>query len=216
MNISETAEEILEALWILNEDNKKSVKVNELNGKNNKGILELMKQKLITLIDQEVTLTDNGTKEASNSVRRHRLAERLLVDILVIKKQLVEDVACKLEHLLQRGVEENVCELLGHPKLCPHGKPIPSGKCCQNARKDTKKAISALSDMKPGQKGTLSYISTRESDFLRKYLAMGILPGTQINLIQNFPTYVFKIDHTQIAIDEDLAKSIYVRLEKIN
>jgi DtxR family Mn-dependent transcriptional regulator len=64
-------------------------------------------------------------------IRRHRLAERLFIDVLSIRDEHeVEESACKFEHILSPEVTDSMCALLGHPTECPHGSPIPPGECC--------------------------------------------------------------------------------------
>lgn len=73
-----------------------------------------------------VKLTAKGEKIALKILRRHRLAERLLTDILDAKWSTVHEDACKLEHALTKEVTRLLEKRLGYPKSCPHGNPIPS------------------------------------------------------------------------------------------
>ena len=73
-----------------------------------------------------VKLTREGEKLAINIVRRHRLAERLLTDILKEDWSSVHEDACKLEHGLTKNVTDLLEKRLGYPKFCPHGNPIPT------------------------------------------------------------------------------------------
>ena len=65
-----------------------------------------------------------------------------------------------------------------------------------------------------GKKGRVAYIYAPESNQLQKLMAMGVLPGAPISLIQSFPSYVFQIRRTQFAVDKEVAEAIYVRLVK--
>src|SRR5262245_3440487 len=78
----------------------------------------------------QVQLTALGRQTAEEIIRRHRLAERLVVDVLGMTLEESEADACEFEHLLARGVTEAICTLLGHPRFCPHQHPIPPGACC--------------------------------------------------------------------------------------
>ena len=120
-------------------------------------------------------------------------------------------LSCQFEHLLHEGIEENICILLGHPKTCPHGKPIPEGECCRMSRETIGRVISLLANLKVNQKGKVAYIHTKDHKKLQKLMAMNILPGMEITLIQNFPSYVFQIGQSQFAIDKELAENIFVR-----
>jgi hypothetical protein len=69
-------------------------------------------------------------------IRRHRLAERLFMDVLSIRDEgEIESSACKFEHILSPEVTDRICTLLGHPLACPHGSPIPQGDCCQRGQR---------------------------------------------------------------------------------
>jgi DtxR family Mn-dependent transcriptional regulator len=73
-----------------------------------------------------VKLTKDGEKIALDILRRHRLAERLLTDILKAEWSSVHEDACRLEHALSKNVIDLLEKRLGHPKYCPHGNPIPT------------------------------------------------------------------------------------------
>jgi ABC-type glutathione transport system ATPase component len=90
---------------------------------------------LITLDDKgQAQYTPAGEERARSVIRRHRLAERLFVDVLSIRDEHeVEESACKFEHILSPEVTDKMCTLLGHPKACPHGSPIPPGDCCRES-----------------------------------------------------------------------------------
>jgi len=78
-----------------------------------------------------VELTARGRQRAADIIRRHRLAERLFTDSLALDSESeIEQQACKFEHILSQEATEKICTFLGHPKTCPHGSPIPPGRCC--------------------------------------------------------------------------------------
>ena len=81
--------------------------------------------------DGHEQFTPAGHARARDVIRRHRLAERLFMDVLNIHDEYeVEQSACKFEHILSPEVTDRMCALLGHPTACPHGSPIPPGACC--------------------------------------------------------------------------------------
>ena len=84
-----------------------------------------------------VDLTARGRQRAADIIRRHRLAERLFTDSLAMDSETeIEQQACKFEHILSPEATDKICTFLGHPKTCPHGAPIPPGRCCEaEARK---------------------------------------------------------------------------------
>ena len=210
MELGERAEEALETLWIsIKEKRENAVALDDLD---KRATSKLLKADLIAISDNQVTLTEAGMPEARSVVRRHRLAERLLYDVLGTKDALMHEKACKFEHLLDRGLDENICTLLGHPKICPHGKPIPPGRCCQEDHSQTKKLVCPLSQLAPGHQGKVAYIYAPQAGKLQKLMAMGILPGAPIKPIQSFPSFVFEAGQTQFAVDKEIADAIYVRL----
>jgi DtxR family transcriptional regulator, iron-dependent repressor len=77
------------------------------------------------LDDRSLRLTDKGREVATSIVRRHRLAERLLVDIIGLEWEKVHKEADRWEHAISAEVEEKLVQLLGDPATCPHGNPIP-------------------------------------------------------------------------------------------
>jgi DtxR family Mn-dependent transcriptional regulator len=213
MELEEKAEEILETLWISAEEEKRdSLSLDDLGVTEKESIEQLLNAGYISVSDNRVRLTDKGRPEATSVVRRHRLAERLLADVLGTRDPLIHEKACKFEHLLDRGLDENICSLLGHPKICPHGKSIPPGRCCHEGKMRPQRLVSPLSQLSQGQKGKVAYIYAPESGRLQKLMAMGMLPGAPISLIQSFPSYVFQVRQTQFAVDKEIAETIYVRL----
>ncbi|MGQ9629594.1 MAG: metal-dependent transcriptional regulator [bacterium] len=217
MEIGDKAEEILETLWIATEEEgKPSVSLDGLEvGGDDPSLQNLIELGFISLENGEVRLGEAGRKEAEDTVRRHRLAERLLVDVLDVRGELIDESACKFEHLLHKGIDDKICTLLGHPRICPHGKPIPLGRCCVEARESGEKLVSPLTGLRPGQTGKIAYLHAGDSKSIQKFIAMGILPGTPIALIRRFPSYIFQVGYSQFAVDEEMARNIYVRLEEI-
>ena len=155
-------------------------------------------------------MTRKGKEEAKSCIRRHRLAERLFTDVLDLKGTLVHDTSCKFEHLLHKGLDENICTLLGHPKTCPHGRPIPEGNCCKDLKRMPQKMNVPLSELGLHKKARITFLQTHNREMLKRIIAMGALPKTHITLLHKFPSYVFKIGKSQFAIDSDLASCIYV------
>ena len=78
--------------------------------------------------DRSLHLTDKGRSLATTVVRRHRLAERLLVDVIGLEWEKVHREADRWEHAISTDVEEKLVLLLGDPATCPHGNPIPGSK----------------------------------------------------------------------------------------
>jgi DtxR family Mn-dependent transcriptional regulator len=70
--------------------------------------------------------------------------------------------------------------------------------------------VTPLSDGRPGAEGAVAYLATRDNREIQKLMAMGILPGLKIKLMQRFPSYVFQVGYSQFTVDHALAETIYV------
>ena len=90
------------------------------------GVARLESQGLLRLAeDRTVQLTEEGRSRAEQVMRKHRLAERLLVDVLGLEHEYVHEEACRWEHVISDRVEQRLVEFLGHPTTSPYGNPIP-------------------------------------------------------------------------------------------
>src|SRR5512141_2895436 len=124
MKLSDRAEEILEALWIAVEEKgrgyaeRDKIRIAE----DDPAYEELTSLAFIEVKEGRVYLRQEGKEEGRKTIRRHRLAERLMMDVLNIRGETAEDKACQFEHLLNEGVDATVCTMLNHPATCPHGK----------------------------------------------------------------------------------------------
>lgn len=213
MELDESAEELLETLWIrTQEEDRKSLGVDELPDVREGTVSQLLEGGYVVRSDGQLSLTGAGRSEGRRVVRRHRLAERLLTDILSTRDAQMHEKACKFEHLLDRDLDESICTLLGHPKVCPHGKPIPPGRCCVEKEWRPQSVVFPLSQLKPWQQAKIAYVYAPQSNQLQKLMSMGVLPDAPIRLIQSFPSYVFQMGQTQFAVDREIADAIYVRL----
>lgn len=159
----------------------------------------------------DAKLSGEGREQARRAIRRHRLAERLLADVLGARGAAGHEEACRLEHSLMEGLAETVCTFLGHPKVCPHGHRIPEGPCCSEAQTQVAAAVSPLAALSPGDTGRIAYLATAEEGDLQKFLSMGVHPGDPIELVRKSPTVVFKTGNSQFAVDRELAAQVYVR-----
>ena len=215
MKLNDQAEEVLETLWISSEEEKEKVCLDHFKvPREDQPLKELLNLGYVVISGNEIQLAEKGREEARSIVRRHRLAESLLVDVLDLKEEMVNEAACKFEYLLYKEVGESVCTLLGHPKVCPHGKHISRGKCCEKINNTISPVISPLIELNVGQRGKIVYLYKKSDRELQKLMAMGILPGMPIQVIQKFPSYLLQIGQTQVAMDEEMAKDVYVRQEK--
>lgn len=213
MKLTDKAEEILEALWVaVEEEGKGYLEAEDIKvAVDDPAYRELTSLAFIEVRDGRVYLRAEGKEEGKRTVRRHRLAERLMMDVLNIRGDHAEDKACEFEHLLHEGVDAKVCTMLNHPTTCPHGKQIPPGDCCEEAKKSGDLGVVPLTELKSGEDGEIAYILTEDDKKMQKLMAMGVLPGNRINLMQTFPSYIFRIGYSEFAIDTNLAREIHVR-----
>jgi len=213
MRLSEKAEEILESLWIVVEEmglgyaEMENIRV----AAEDPAYRELTGLAFIEVKNGRVYLRQEGKEEGRKTVRRHRLAERLMMDVFNIRGETGNDKACQFEHLLNEGVDVKVCTMLNHPATCPHGKPIPSGECCDEARNLGDLGVVPLTELRSNEEGEIAYIQTEDDKKMRKLMAMGVLPGNRIVLIQTFPSYIFRVGYSEFAIDTNMAREIFVR-----
>ena len=165
MKLSEKAEEILEALWVAVEEHGQAFLDPAAMGfpADDPAYKELTGQALIEIRQGMVYFRPEGREEGKITIRRHRLAERLLMDVLNIRGDEGEYKACQFEHLLNEGADVKVCTMLNHPSTCPHGKPIPPGTCCDEARAQGDLGIVPLTEFKSGQDGEIAYILTEDN-----------------------------------------------------
>lgn len=213
MKLSEHAEEILEAMWIAIEEEGAAFfdPARMQLAEDDAACRELTTKSLVELRHGMLYFRQEGREEGKKTIRRHRLAERLMMDVFNIKGEEGDDKACQFEHLLNEGVDTKLCTMLNHPATCPHGKPIPPGDCCTEARQQGDLGVVPLTEFRSGQEGEIAYIQTDDSKKMQKLMAMGVLPGNRIMLAQSFPSYIFRVGFSEFAIDTALAREIFVR-----
>jgi DtxR family Mn-dependent transcriptional regulator len=121
-------------MWALIEDGRKPeskrIKVPDVVD-NSRTLLGMVESGLIVSTGPVLEFTLRGRNEARDLVRRRRLAEVLFTSAMHLSEPEVENVACRMEHIIDPEVTASICSFLGHPRKCPHGKPIPSGNCCE-------------------------------------------------------------------------------------
>lgn len=207
-------DELLELIWTLRERGEvkleEVLKQTEEDGAEN-ALRQMEEANLIEVKDSSVLLREAGDKRAREITRRHRLAERLLLDVFELEEKEVESAACEFEHILSPEVTESICTLLGHPPTCPHGKPIPSGNCCTRLRKELKPLVRPLEELDLGERGRIVFIAPKYHTRLDRLVSLGIVPGHIIKLHQRQPSFVVEIDETTVALDPEIANEIFVK-----
>ncbi|MFQ6016069.1 MAG: metal-dependent transcriptional regulator [Anaerolineae bacterium] len=207
-------EEMLEAIWTLEEEGKRratDIIHTSISSGGSDVLAELIRRELVTQENDQVFLTKQGQEQAEQTVRRHRLAERLLMEVLQLEEAHAEESACRFEHVLSPEVTDSVCTFLGHPPLCPHGKAIPRGPCCVRFQKEMRPLVMPLTDFELGREGRIVFVTAKYPTRLDRLAALGVIPGSTVRVHQRHPTYVIKVGETEIAIEGDIAGEIYVK-----
>ena len=208
-------EELLQKIWWLREKNISEESALDRSEFPENWLAEAEARSLIRREQGQVLLTDAGAAMAEGVVRRHRLAEVLFSQVLEVPEGEVEAQACEFEHILSPAVTDKICAFLGHPEACPHGKPIPRGKCCEDYRGQMQPLITRLSRAPVGAVGVVVMISPKYHSRLDRLQSLGITPGARIRLHQKKPAVVVQVDETTVALDPPIAEEIYLRIEQL-
>ena len=221
---NEMVDEFLECLWILEEQGKgtannrpvlSKMAMDECFVDNMAGAESVLKRMvdegLVRLGADEVSFEEKGRGLAKVVIRRKRLAEKLLAEVFEVGDGEIKASACRFEHILSPEVTDSVCSFLGHPPICPHGKPIPQGDCCKKLTHHVKPLVIPLRDLSPGEKGRIVFIAPKDHSRMDRLSTLGIVPGTIVSLHQKKPAFVIRTGETELALDIDIAGEIYVK-----
>jgi DtxR family Mn-dependent transcriptional regulator len=211
--LDEKSEEILEAVWVSRENKNNCLAAIQQRcdaSFTNEDIDRLISRSLITRDADRLDLTPEGSELARHLIRRHRLAEVLLTSILMLKHADMEEIACKIEHSLLPEVEESICTLLGHPEVCPDGKPIPKGRCCRSGLKVLDATVVSLAELQPGESGKITYIKPLTHSNLHQLISFGLHPGVIVTVHRKKPAFCIKFENTELALDEKIVTNIFV------
>jgi DtxR family Mn-dependent transcriptional regulator len=157
-------------------------------------------------------LAGEDEARARGVVRRLRLAERLLTDVLALGEAEIAADACRMEHVLSMGTADAICTLLGHPVTCPHGKAIPRGSCCEAERDMARALLLPLDRMGEGEEGRVAYLHSPDSPDAQRLLSMGLVPGTPVRLERTRPAFVVTAGANTVAMEAAVAAGIVVRV----
>jgi len=158
-----------------------------------------------------VVLQQDGLCQALAVIRRHRLWERFLTDLLGLPWDVVHQEACQLEHAASEEITERLAVLLDHPERCPHGKPMPPPDC------ELVPALAAvpLVELEAGQSGVVAYVDREEPELLRYLGKLKIRPNVEITLEQVAPfegPFTVRVGDTVQVIGRKVAETVYVQL----
>jgi len=166
------------------------------------GLLELTPSK-------EVQLTPRGFVQAEGMVRRHRLAERMVVDLLGLELHKAHEEAHRLEHAISPELEVLIRDRLGNPTTCPFGGPIPG-----SGYKKSQGETLALDQAKPLISYYVDRVPEDSQELLRFLVELDVLPSKTITVIEASPhrgIITIRTDHGEGAIGYGVAKRIWVR-----
>ena len=202
--ISEPLENYLKEIYEL-EELKGHARVSDLilifgvsPGTISSALAKLERMNLVTRKDRKINLTEEGRKLAEKLIRAHRLSERLLTDIIGIDWVRAHEIAHRLEHVWPDDVLERLDEILGRPRTCPHGHPIPG-------RVGKVEGVK-LSEARPGKYRVVMII--REEEWvLRRALELGLFPGKEVRVMDKGK---IEVDGRVHEIENALAEQVLV------
>ncbi len=154
-----------------------------------------------------VKLTRRGEKIAVDIIRKHRLAERLLTDLLKAEWSTVHEDACKLEHALTPNMVSLLEERLGYPKICPHGNPIPN----ENGQIEERECI-ALVEADIGKNYIVDRIVDEEHTNLQVLSEKGIKPSVSLQVAKlTAGKFVLFVEGKNQELDREHAANVLVK-----
>jgi DtxR family Mn-dependent transcriptional regulator len=173
-------------------------------------VRRLEREGYVTLDEDRVLhLTETGRDYATAVLRRHRLAELLLVDVLKVPWSQVHEEACRLEHAISENLEEHLVKLLGDPGMCPHGNPIPG-----SANVVDHGPLKALYDVPSGGKAVIRRIDEHlqtQLHHMRELENGRLFPGQRLVVTTNDEDGVtLDVEGVTVQLDEETAREVYV------
>lgn len=171
--------------------------------------------------DRHLRLTAEGREKAVNVMRKHRLAERLLADVIGLDWALVHDEACRWEHVMSEQVEKRLLELLDHPTHSPYGNPIPGLEQLGDAPASFgfSDGVVNLVNFLLGAVGPLRGTVRRlgepvqyEPELLEQLFSAGIVPGAKGEFSTSVPYTIVRMDGAaeSLELPVEIAQHIYV------
>jgi DtxR family Mn-dependent transcriptional regulator len=216
-SLHEASKQYLEAIYELGEEDQKvlQARIGDRLGLAaatvSEGVKRLVADGLVTVeADRELALTKEGRRLAETLVRRHRLAERMLVDILGIPWHLCHEQAEDWEKVMTPEVELAILDKLTGPATCPHGNPIPGA--------DTPvpwSELRAVAAMETGERGRLTRLLEDvelDHDVLKYLEDHRLMPGADLALVEVAPdgTRILEVDGEKVALGRPLADNLWV------
>jgi DtxR family transcriptional regulator, Mn-dependent transcriptional regulator len=215
LRLEQHVEEVLEHLWTAREQGApvpRDLAPAQLGFEPGPAVVEAERRGWIHLGADRVELTPAGETRAAGVIRRHRLAERLLSDVIHVDPAAMEAGACELEHshILSEEATDRICAFLGHPPTCPHDRPIPRGRCCEKLAGDLRPLVTPLAEGDIGGRYRVVFIASTAHRRLDRLCALGVAPGAVLRLHQRRPAFVVQLRETELALEPDIAADIFV------
>ncbi len=166
--------------------------------------------------DRHLALTEAGRGKAVAVMRKHRLAELLLVNVIGMPYEDAHDEACRWEHVMSDSVEQKVYELLGRPTRSPYGNPIPGLDELGSTPKHDPVGESPERNLAfPGLAGKVVVSRICESvqtdvDVLRQLHAAGVDPGAKVLVAQERDAVVVERDGDSVRLPREVASRVFV------
>jgi len=166
--------------------------------------------------DRHLQLTALGRTTAVAVMRKHRLAELLLVNVIGMPYEEAHDEACRWEHVMSESVEQRVYELLGRPNRSPYGNPIPGLDEFDAKADDVRAELDTERHLgSPGITGTVVVRRISESvqtdiETLRQLHAAGIDPGATVTVEQDRENVIIDRAGEKIRLPRELAARVFV------
>ncbi|MBF4998579.1 metal-dependent transcriptional regulator [Nocardia aobensis] len=169
--------------------------------------------------DRHLELTDKGRAMAVAVMRKHRLAERLLVDVIGLDWQNVHAEACRWEHVMSEEVELRLLEVLNHPTTSPYGNPIPGlDELGVNSINSGEETLVRLSDLPPGQVSAvvvrrLSEHIQADPDVIGQLREAGVVPDARVTVETKPGVVIISVPgHVGFELSDEMAHAVQVRL----
>lgn len=159
----------------------------------------------------QAKLAGKGLAVAVRVIRRNRLAEVFLHDMLGMPWDEVHAEACRLEHAISERVEERLVAVLGDPRVCPHGLPIPPADLSAPAR-----AAARLADVQPGASVRIVEVVEDVPETLRFLDRIGLRPGASVDVVERGPLggpITIESNQGRHALSVELARLIAITIE---
>lgn len=161
---------------------------------------------------QGIRLTPAGQREALKALRRHRIAEAFLVNVMGFGWHEVHEEASRISPALSDTLAARMAEMAGNPTHCPHGEPIPTADGVVEPARDA-----LLADGREGERYVITRVLTREAGRLEYIAALGLLPGRKVQLLHVAPfngPLQLKMGEEYRIIGHNLAELIKVEPEQ--